>query len=380
MDYNKEEIREKFKDLFEHSLDLIYVNDLNGNFLDANEITLITLGYERDEIPNITFIDLLDKENLLKAYKVTKEIKKLGKQSKRSEYKIKTKDGNYVYIETYGIPLKKDGKVYAVLGIGKNVTDRKNAEQNLKKSGEMFKAIYKEGPIPAYTWQKYDDDFVLIDFNNAAAEITNGSVKNFLGYKASELYNDREDIFKDLKLCMSEKLQITKEMRYKFLFSGEEKFLSANYGYVSPDLIIVHTEDITERKMAEVKLRESEKKFRSILENLQDGYFEVDLNGNYTFVNDYHYKFLGYSKDELIGMNYRDIIEKKTTNEIFKKFNQLYNGEILRAIFETEVFRNDRSTRIIDGVAYLKFDSRGKKVGFYGFTRDITDIIEAEQK
>ena len=73
--------------------------------------------------------------------------------------KIKTKSGNDVYVETYGIPLIKDGKIYAILGIGNNITERKIAEQRLNESGEMFKAIYKEGPIPAYTWQKIDDDF-----------------------------------------------------------------------------------------------------------------------------------------------------------------------------------------------------------------------------
>ncbi|MGB5910043.1 MAG: PAS domain S-box protein [Promethearchaeia archaeon] len=304
MDYNKEEIREKFKDLFEHSLDLIYVNDLNGNFLDANEITLITLGYERDEIPNISFIDLLDKENLVKAYKVTKEIKRVGKQSKRSEYKIKTKAGNYLYVETYGIPLIKDGKVYAVLGIGKNVTDRKTAEQNLKKSGEMFKAIYKEGPIPAYTWQKYEDDFILIDFNNAATKITNGAVNNFLGNKASELYKDREEILDDLKLCMSEKFQITKEMKYKFQFSGKEKYLLVNYGYVSPNLIIVHTEDITERKIAEENLKESEKKYRNLIENLDVGFYQVKLDGEMLKHNSTHNVIMGYDPlESLIGKN-----------------------------------------------------------------------------
>ncbi|MFX1495146.1 MAG: PAS domain S-box protein [Promethearchaeota archaeon] len=304
MNYNKEEIREKFKDLFEHSLDLIYVNDLNGNFLDANEITLITLGYERDEIPNISFIDLLDKEDLMKAQMVTKEIKKTGKQSKRSEYKVKTKYGNFLYIETYGIPLKKDGRIYAILGIGKNVTDRQKAEQNLKRSGEMFKAIYKEGPIPAYTWQKYDDDFVLIDFNNAAVKITTGTVNDFLGYKASELYKDREDILEDLKLCMNEKFQITREMKYKFHYSGEEKYLLVKYGYVSPDLIIVHTEDITERKRAEENLRESEKKYRNLIENLDVGFYQVKLDGEMLNHNSAHNVILGYDPSEsLIGKN-----------------------------------------------------------------------------
>ena len=118
MEYNIEEVRERFRDLFEHSLDLIYVNDLKGNFLDANDITLLTLGYEREEIPQISFRDLLDEENLKKAFEVTKEIYTKGKQSKRSEYKVKAKDGNYIYIETYGIPLKRNGTIYAILGIG----------------------------------------------------------------------------------------------------------------------------------------------------------------------------------------------------------------------------------------------------------------------
>ena len=61
---NKDEIREKFKDLFDYSLDFIYVSDLKGNFIDANEIALKTLGYEREEIPNISFQNLVDEDDL----------------------------------------------------------------------------------------------------------------------------------------------------------------------------------------------------------------------------------------------------------------------------------------------------------------------------
>jgi len=64
MTYNREEIRENYRDLFEHSLDLIYVSDLNGNFLDANDLTLISLGYEREEIPNIKFLDILEQDEI----------------------------------------------------------------------------------------------------------------------------------------------------------------------------------------------------------------------------------------------------------------------------------------------------------------------------
>lgn len=57
MKYNREEVREKFKDLFEYSLDLIYVNDMRGNFLDANDIALNKLGFKREKLQ--TFLSLI---------------------------------------------------------------------------------------------------------------------------------------------------------------------------------------------------------------------------------------------------------------------------------------------------------------------------------
>ncbi|MFX0041787.1 MAG: PAS domain-containing protein, partial [Candidatus Hodarchaeota archaeon] len=163
MKYNREEVREKFKDLFEHSLELIYVNDLKGNFLDANDIALKSLGYKREDIPNISFIDLVDKENLNKAIEVTKEIVQRGKQTERSEYRLKTKNGKYIYVETYAIPLKKNGKIYAILGIGNDITEQKNAEQKLKESEEKYRHLFEDSP---YFVGLVDLKGNLIDCNN----------------------------------------------------------------------------------------------------------------------------------------------------------------------------------------------------------------------
>ncbi|MFX1589367.1 MAG: PAS domain S-box protein, partial [Promethearchaeota archaeon] len=228
-------------------------------------------------------------------------------QSKRSEYKIKAIDGNYIYIETYGIPLEKEGKIYAILGIGVNITERKKAGQKVKDSGEMFKAIYKEGPIPTYTWKKVDKDFILVDFNNAAEKITDGNVKNYIGIKASELYRDRPDILEDLNHCIDEKLHITREMRYRFRISDQEKFLSVNYVSVEPDLVIVNTEDITERKIAVENLKESEIKYRNLIENLDVGFYQVTLEGKMLNHNTAHNIILGYDPTEdLRGKNVTD--------------------------------------------------------------------------
>jgi PAS domain-containing protein len=176
------------------------------------------------------------------------EVKKTGKQSAQREYKLKTKTGDYIFIETYSIPLKKNGRLYGILGIAKNITKRKKTAQKLKESAEMFIALFKEGPIPTYTWRKIGDDFILIDFNNAADKITQGHVEAFLGTNASEMYKDRPDILNDLHLCINENTHITREMKYKYNFSKDEKYLLVNYGYVGPDLIIVSTEDRKEKR------------------------------------------------------------------------------------------------------------------------------------
>ncbi|MGB7574159.1 MAG: PAS domain S-box protein, partial [Thermodesulfobacteriota bacterium] len=69
--------------------------------------------------------------------------------------------------------------------------------------------------------------------------------------------------------------------------------------------IIVLLKDITDRRKAEEALRQSEERYRSIIDNIQEAYYEMDLAGNFTFVNDTICRHLGYSREELIGMNYR---------------------------------------------------------------------------
>jgi PAS domain S-box-containing protein len=344
MYYNREELGESYRELLEHSLDLIYVNDLNGNFLDANDLTLIALGYEREDIPNIKFLDILEKADIKRAYEVLKEIIKTGKQSRRREYRVKAKNGNFVDIETYGIPLKKNNKIYAILGIGKNITDRKKAEQKLKDSAEMFRALYKKGPIAAYTWKKVNSDFIFIDFNNAADKITDGNVVKLLGHKASEMYQNRPDILNDLNECYNDRTHITREMQYRFEFNNQEKFLLVNYGYVKPDLVIVQTEDITEKRLAEEKLRDSEKKYRFFYENTPSSIVVINSKGKIIECNPTTELIFGYTREELVGKKFHEIsvIHPDFLPTIMKDFQRFIKGEEIHRI-ELKMYRKDHS-------------------------------------
>ncbi|MFW9824798.1 MAG: PAS domain S-box protein, partial [Candidatus Thorarchaeota archaeon] len=151
--------------------------------------------------------------------------------------------------------------------------------------------------------------------------------------------------------------------------------------------IIAALRDITDIKKAQQNLLESDKNYKEIIENMEDGYFEVDLKGSFTYVNDYICKFLGISKNGLLGRSYEIILEKNTINDVYQNFNYVYENELPKGTFESQVIRNDGTKRIFEGSFYLKYDSSGKKIGFYGFTRDITEkklvektIKESEEK
>jgi PAS domain S-box-containing protein len=344
MIYNREEIKESYKELFDHSLDLIYVSDLFGNFLDANDLTLIALGYEREDIIKIKFLDLLEKEELKIAYEALKEIINTGKQSKRREYNVRAKNGNFISIETFAMPLKKKGKIYAILGIGRNITERKKAEHKLMESEEMYRALYKEGPIATFTWKKVNDDFILIEFNNTAERITQGNVVSFLGHRASEMYKDRPDILEDLHKCFNEKTNYSREMKYKFHFTSEEKYFLVKYGYVKPDLVIVQSEDITDKVETETKLLDSEKKYRFFYENTPFSIVVINSNGMIVDCNPTTELMFGYQKEDLVGKKFHKIsvIHPDYLHHVLNLFQKFIKGEKVHRI-DLQMYKKDLS-------------------------------------
>jgi PAS domain S-box-containing protein len=140
------------------------------------------------------------------------------------------------------------------------------------------------------------------------------------------------------------------------------------------------TRDITERKRAEEVLRESEERYRSILDNIEDGYFEVDLAGNFTFFNDSLLRELGYSQEEMMGMNNRQYMDKETVKRVYQAFNRVYTtGESYKA-YDWELTRKDGSKIIHESSISLMRDAQGERIGFRGVTRNITGKKKAEEE
>ncbi|MFX1345114.1 MAG: PAS domain S-box protein [Promethearchaeota archaeon] len=144
--------------------------------------------------------------------------------------------------------------------------------------------------------------------------------------------------------------------------------------------ILVTYEDITIRKTSEEKLKASEEKYRGILNTIREGYFEVDMDGDFTFFNDSFIDLVGYRREELLGVNYQKFVDEDNKNKILNAYIQVEETRQPRTNFQFQ-FRNKKGYLITsESSIYLRYDVNGNPIGFSGIARDITEEFILEQR
>jgi len=125
------ESEERYRALFDRSLNCVYIHDFEGRFIDANETALNLLGYKKEEIRDLTFTSLISEDQLPLALKATQEILETGCQKGVTEFRLQLRNGNYVYVETQGSAILSNGTYTAIQSVARNITSRKHTEANL---------------------------------------------------------------------------------------------------------------------------------------------------------------------------------------------------------------------------------------------------------
>lgn len=123
------ESEDRYRALFENSLNIVYLFDFQGNLLDANDAALNIVGYARDDIPRLNFASFLEGAYLQKAYGVIDEIRETGVLRQPAEYQLKRKDGSYMWINTTASVIRRSGEPYAVQAVAMDITERKRNEE-----------------------------------------------------------------------------------------------------------------------------------------------------------------------------------------------------------------------------------------------------------
>src|SRR5262245_60937125 len=145
---------------------------------------------------------------------------------------------------------------------------------------------------------------------------------------------------------------------------------------------MVQNEDKTrERPICELveRLRRSEEQYRTIIDSIEDAYWEVDLSGNLTFFNDSMSRMLGRSREELAGLNYKCYVSEQTSRQAFQQFNEVYRTGEPGVGASWEIIGRDGTLRKLESIVSLIRDAEGRPIGFRGSSRDLTRQQRAEE-
>jgi PAS domain S-box-containing protein len=116
-----------------------------------------------------------------------------------------------------------------------------------------------------------------------------------------------------------------------------------------------------------------------LLEHIEDGYFEVDLSGNFQVFNDAMREMVGYGADELRGLNYKKYIDPEDAGKVFELFNRVFRTGVASKAFDWKIIRRDGTLRHIETSVSLKRSARGEPIGFLGIARDVTQARVRDQ-
>jgi len=272
--------------------------------------------------------------------------------------------------------------IFAVLRLIRDITERKRGEEALLESEERSRAQYKCIPVPTYTWQRVGEDFVLVDYNDAAEAITHGKIVDLIGKKAREMYQDMPEILEEFSRCFTEKTSIKREMLYRLQSTGKSKHLAVSYAFVPPNMVMVHTEDITERKRAEEALEAAHAFRQTIIDGVAESIMVIGTDYRIKLMNQAAREFSSGGVGASEPLLCHQILHRRETPcdgmEYPCPLGQVReSGEVVTVVHERYQANGER--RFVEVIASPLWGADGTFQGVIESVRDITKHKQAEE-
>jgi len=376
---------ERYRTIMDETHDDYFEVDLAGNYTFVNDAFCRSVAYTAEELIGMNYKVTNASDDVERIYKTFNQVYRTGQPIKALTTKFVRKDGSYGVGELSAFPMRNEkGEIVGFRGVSHDVTERVQMEEALRKSEERYRTIMDE----------IHDDYYE---NDLAGNYTfvNDALCRSLGYTMEELIG-----MNSRAIHTPEESQKIYEEYKKLYRTGQPiKAISSTFvrkdgshGFAEISAFPMRNEkgeivgfrgvshDVTERVRMEEALRQSEEKYRSILEEIEEGYYELDLAGNINFVNKSACRQFGYSEEELIGTNYRAYVLKEDLKSVYKAWNKVYRtGEPLKS-YPFATVRKDGTQMFVENSVSPLRDKAGKIVGFRAVSRDVTEHKQYEQK
>ncbi len=359
--------KNKLKSVIDALEDGLTIQDRDYNIIYQNDLLKGMFG---DRLGEKCYRVYEGKEELCPGCPVKKAFKD-GK-SHTSERKVVLPSEGVTFWENTANPIRDArGELVSCLEVNRNITERKRSEEALRESEEKYRELAESITDVFFA---FDKNLRYTYWNKASEELTGIPAEDALGKHLL-------DIFPALDMTQSAGKMYLKALRTQKVqsFVNEYQLGGRNYffeisAYPSKDGLSVFVKDVTDRKQAEAALKESEEKYKTLVEATSDIIWEVDTEGRFTFVSPKIKDLLGYEVDEVVGKKRPlDLIAKEEFSKWLKRFKQINaKRKPFSGLEVAHLHKNGRRV-IFENSGIPLCDSAGEFKGYVGINRDITE-------
>jgi len=281
-----------------------------------------------------------------------------------------------------GVKRDVNGKVIGLYGTLQDIDERKKARQALYESETRFKDLFNNmnAGVAIYDVVDNGEDFIFRDLNRAAETIDHVKRQDLPGKSVLEIFPSVREFGLFSVFQRVAKTGIAESHPVSMYRDDRISGWRENYVYKLPSgEIVVIYEDVTEKKQAVETLRQSEEKFRSMVDTSPDMIWEIDLEGNFSYISSQSIEQLGYNQEDLIGKPFYSLIQPESIPAIKTAFRTHVQEKSSFSTLEVPAKRSDGSSCIIEIRSVPITGNDGQLMGFRGLARDITDKKQAEQ-
>lgn len=364
---------ERFRLLVDQAVDGIFLSDAAGHYLDANSAGCTMLGYTREEILSRTFLDVLAPGQVSR---LEHSVAQLAEgQVTRAEWRFRRKDGSEMEGEVVGRQLP-DGRL---LGILRDVTGRKQAEDALRANEQRIRLATEATEVGIWEWNvltsaiQWDAQM----FRIYGIPPTGDGLVTYAIWASAVLPEDLAQQEELLRKHAREGGVNHREFRIRRP-DGEIRYIQAREALRAnaqgqAGWVVGTNLDITERKRAEERLRESEERFRGIYLHAGTGISITALDGRFQSCNPAYAAMLGYTENELLALNFSDLVHAEDREANMVEIRRLLAEEIPSfEIVNRYVAKGGKPIWVHKHVSLLR-DATGRPTHMTALVTDITE-------